>query len=257
MKEKDYKYIIAILIIVIIGLFTFFYGSENNQIVSYLGFAGTITSLILSVVALIYTFYQSTTTVTQAQKLSETSTQLINAMDMLEHTQKQLAASIESFDFVSHQVAEVDNKVVNIMNSIKLPRSSSQTSIPEYSSDEMKRFIQFCSINGLITLFLCLYQYETPKDASLKLIFDDLHEYEDSFGYDYSYGFLIGFMSSGIMGISDPSENVRFTIPQYDIFKPLVFEVIDIYIEDEYVGKHIKKSIAAISAYYDNYNIWG
>jgi hypothetical protein len=253
-KKKDYQYVIVILVVIIIVIFTFYYGTDNNQITSYMGFAGTITSIILAVAALIYTYYQSTTSQTQAQKLADTSDKLINAMAVLDETQKQLAHSVQTFSFVSNQVAEVDNKIAYMMNAFPSPRVPSTVS--SYTKEELYRKLSLASINGLLTLLICAYQYQNPKEKSIKSIFNELNEYEDSITYDYCYGFLIGMMTTELVSMTDPNENVRFEFQQYDLFKTTLLEILDSHSEIEPYSAHLKRTLGAIALYYDNYNIY-
>ncbi|QXE01743.1 hypothetical protein [Terribacillus sp. DMT04] len=55
-EKKDMGYWIVILVLIMVGQFTFFYG-DKNDIVSHIGFGGTIVSILLAVVAIIYSFY--------------------------------------------------------------------------------------------------------------------------------------------------------------------------------------------------------
>lgn len=56
-EKKDMGYWIVILVLVLIGVLTVKLG-DNPDVIDYLGFGGTIASILLAVVALIYSFFR-------------------------------------------------------------------------------------------------------------------------------------------------------------------------------------------------------
>lgn len=55
--KKDLGYWILILVLAIITILTWRLG-DNPDVIGYLGFGGTIASILLAVVALIYSFFR-------------------------------------------------------------------------------------------------------------------------------------------------------------------------------------------------------
>lgn len=89
--KKDFWYSITILVLIISGLTAFYFGGEGSNMVSHVGFAGTIVSILLAVIAIIYSFYQSSTYEsatykldTSAQKIEVATNQLSNVSEVEE-----------------------------------------------------------------------------------------------------------------------------------------------------------------------------
>lgn len=87
-EKKDLAYWIIILILFIIGSFTVYYGSIED-VATHIGFAGTIVSILLAFIAIIYSFYQSSTYEnvnhkldTSANKIEEATTKLSNVSEV-------------------------------------------------------------------------------------------------------------------------------------------------------------------------------
>ncbi|RKP47856.1 hypothetical protein D7Z26_21820 [Cohnella endophytica] len=273
LKEKDYAYIIVFLILLLVGIFTFYYGSDKNQIVSYLGFAGTITSLILSVVALIYTFYQSTTSITQAQKITEASeklnqaiggfhevqNQISSSVESMKHVsyqvsemQNQISASVDSIVQVSNQVSEMDTKVSQVVSGISKAESPTSTDIDSVTFNDIVEILQRNSINGLLTLLLGIYQSRSPKkEFTLGKIIEELNtKYELKLSSDYSYGFLIGFNGTKLIkGLSKNNEEFSLDFIKPDETTKGVLKILDDW--HAKAPKYIDKVRTAYSDYYE------
>lgn len=44
-ESRDYKWLAVVLLTILVGTWTFHYGSKDNEIVSYVSFAATVTSV--------------------------------------------------------------------------------------------------------------------------------------------------------------------------------------------------------------------
>lgn len=87
-NKRDFYYIVGFLIIAIVFVFS---GrlADNTLFVDYVGFSGTIVSILLAVIAIIYSFYQSSTYEnathkldTSANKIEEAATKLSSVSDV-------------------------------------------------------------------------------------------------------------------------------------------------------------------------------
>jgi hypothetical protein len=58
-SKKDLYYIIAIAGIILLAIITYWLGGKGNEIVSYIGFASAIVSIILALVAIFYSIVQN------------------------------------------------------------------------------------------------------------------------------------------------------------------------------------------------------
>lgn len=104
-KLKNSEWILIILVIVllliIIFIFVTYYGS-NKDIVSYVGFAGTIVSIILAILAIVYTYYQNVSQQQSSYRISEqiiklaSVTSKLNEIDEIVINLRQTLAGIET-----------------------------------------------------------------------------------------------------------------------------------------------------------------
>jgi hypothetical protein len=123
-NKRDFYYIVGFLIISIVLIFS---GrlADNTQIVDYVGFAGTIVSILLAVIAIIYSFYQSSTYENANTKLDNSAQKIENATKELSNVSeikttinefaKEVGDIKSSISSLSDIVSTIDNRV-NSMN---------------------------------------------------------------------------------------------------------------------------------------------
>src|SRR2546425_6853066 len=96
--EEKYKihamYVLSILVLIIIGLVTIKW-SEIPNLSGYLTFSLTVTSLVLSVVAIFYTIYSNAGFASKLTELSRASQQIAAAAAELSHTSTEIQAKVE------------------------------------------------------------------------------------------------------------------------------------------------------------------
>ncbi|WP_281659445.1 hypothetical protein [Halobacillus sp. Cin3] len=80
--KKDMTYWIIILVLFSIGAFTVYYGSDKD-VISHIGFGGTIVSILLALIAIIYSFYQSNTYENATHKLDTSAVKIEEATNKL------------------------------------------------------------------------------------------------------------------------------------------------------------------------------
>lgn len=122
-KLKNSEWILIILVIVllltIIFIFVTYYGS-NKDIVSYVGFAGTIVSIILAVLAIVYTYYQNVSQEQSSYRISEQIIKLstvaskLNEIDEIAVNLRQTLAGIETLkgQVMSLQIMQQKNQSI-------------------------------------------------------------------------------------------------------------------------------------------------
>ncbi|PFJ00314.1 hypothetical protein [Priestia megaterium] len=179
--KKDMTYWIIILILFIVGSFTFYYGS-NKSMVSHIGFGGTIVSILLAVIAIIYSFYQSSTYEsttykldTSAQKIEEATTQLSDVSEIkvvLESFKDEVKEINESII----DLKEISNTIGNGVDSMKesfedtrktiyesvTPNSQGYAVVEEreFSIEFFKKTLEGGGNLPLFTLMLCNQAFE-------------------------------------------------------------------------------------------------
>jgi hypothetical protein len=171
--KKDFGYWILFLVIFNVFVITFRLG-DNTSVVDYIGFAGTIMSLILAVIAIIYSFYQNSTYVNSTQKLESSA-------DKIEEITKELAKAKELqkvlFDFkgevtninesiagLREVVSTIQHGVNNTLQSVEETRIelfgviNSSFSIEKeeynYDSDYFRKVVDNSSLLSIFTLGL-------------------------------------------------------------------------------------------------------
>ncbi|WP_148629488.1 hypothetical protein [Bacillus sp. E214] len=108
-NKRDFFYIVGFLIIAIIFIISENF-SDNKNIVDYVGFSGTIISILLAVIAIIYSFYQNSTYINSTQKLD------ITAEKIEEITRKlsEVAEVSGNITYLKDMVDKINSIVTNI-----------------------------------------------------------------------------------------------------------------------------------------------
>lgn len=95
--ERDYQWLIVCLVIAFIFIFVIFFGRKGRGITDYFGFAGTLLSIVLSVLAIIWTYYTSSSSSTQTEMLIDASKQLDSVMKGLNQAYEQITVAARSY----------------------------------------------------------------------------------------------------------------------------------------------------------------
>lgn len=95
--KKDLGYWILILVLAIITILTWRLG-DNPDVIGYLGFGGTIASILLAVVALIYSFFQTAASGNTTAILEDSAKKIESVTDSLKRVDKivEIADKLES-----------------------------------------------------------------------------------------------------------------------------------------------------------------
>ncbi len=190
-----------ILLLAIILLITVKWGAipELERLIS---FGLTLTSLFLSLIAIVFaifsnfSFSKSSTSLEEAStKISGITTQLNKATTGIEERILQfpnlIAGLGESFK-EGHQ---------KILEKLSAQEVLPQTRIPGKIQDEViQSFLKRASYSGLTTLYAC----KLSKDKNIWFSLDDLN-----IGGDYSYGFLVACSALGLVEYEKPKDKIR------------------------------------------------
>ena len=204
------NYIAGFLGFAVIMLITAEYGCDK-EIFNYLSFASTITSFVLSILAIFVTVQSSSDLYKQFARIEDATTtikslsetikkDLPNSSKAGEDIQKTSSKLSDKLDSVVEQInANLENKIMKIENKLDSLDSSNKgpedTEQPTNSSDEVnfatfrKGFLSITSINGLLAIYACsLSNDNSNKEFELSKLFK---------GKDaYIYGFLIATAST-------------------------------------------------------------
>ena len=204
------NYIAGFLGFAVIMLITAEYGCDK-EIFNYLSFASTITSFVLSILAIFVTVQSSSDLYKQFARIEDATTTIKSLSETIkkdlpniskagEDIQKTSSKLSDKLDSVVEQInANLENKIMKIENKLDSLDSSNKgpedTEQPTNSSDEVnfatfrKGFLSITSINGLLAIYACsLSNDNSNKEFELSKLFK---------GKDaYIYGFLIATAST-------------------------------------------------------------
>ena len=205
------NYIAGFLGFAIIMLITSEFGGPCNILLEYLSFASTITSFVLSILAIFVTVQSSSDLYKQFARIEEATTTIKSLSETIkkdlpniskagEDIQKTSSKLSDKLDSVVEKInANLENKIMKIENKLDSLDSSNKgpedTEQPTNSSDEVnfatfrKGFLSITSINGLLAIYACsLSNDNSNKEFELSKLFN---------GKDaYIYGFLIATAST-------------------------------------------------------------
>ncbi|BBI32673.1 hypothetical protein [Cohnella abietis] len=166
-KEKlHYRYMIAFLVWTGLLLFSFFYGKNGNEVVSYIGFAGTLSSIILAVAALIYAFYQNSIYGSSNEKLDTSAKRIESVTSSLDRTNEQVSLRL------NETVAELRDSLeqtINHMNtgfkqiSSSLQEQLDQNAIMNTSLEQVRETVMETKYN----LYFALGNFNSVKTEEL------------------------------------------------------------------------------------------
>lgn len=216
------NYIAGFLSFAVIMLITAKYGGPENTIFGYLSFGSTITSLVLSILAIFVTVQSSTDMYKQFSKMEDvtrsittTSDQIKGSLSNLKETENKLQSTSEN---ISKQIdCLIDNIDERIKTRIKETEDNiskqleeslnniSQSEKQQIQSNlenvqKVKRyFIKTTSANGLLALYACALSSEKNKSFELSKLFQG--------NEPYTFGFLIACISVSLINFTNDQMN--------------------------------------------------
>lgn len=109
-NKRDFFYIVGFLVLAIIFIVSGRLTVEDKDVVDYVGFAGTIVSILLAVIAIIYSFYQSSTYENSTQKLDITA----NKIEGITKELSEVAKISGNITYLKEMVDKINYIVTNI-----------------------------------------------------------------------------------------------------------------------------------------------
>lgn len=134
-KSKDLKVhimyvsVIASLIIVSLATYICIGNYKKDDIMDYISFAGTLSSLILSVVAIIFTIVLSKTGAEQNEKMNEAIITLQSSIQDFQDKTNQLKAIADKLSEIENKVNETNKSVSKITANNDMQGSVIQSSV--------------------------------------------------------------------------------------------------------------------------------
>jgi hypothetical protein len=188
-----YRYTIGILVGLMIILLTIKW-TELESVANYISFAATVASLLLAVVAIIYSFLSN-------NSFSSSVSKIEIAADTVRAETEKLNDTIKSFDDVIRQIPDsiknVESRLHETNEAIKASSQSTGASAPEkdWSPKNIQYFIDSSSWYGLKSMLICKMSYTGKRTFNLF----NVCESAKTLSFDYAYGYIVAATSAGIL----------------------------------------------------------
>lgn len=193
--EEKYKihgfYIISILVMIIIMLIAVEW-SEVEGLIDYITFSLTLTSLILAVLAIVYSIISNTSFGKIIHNLNESSSNLKNTSQQIDESNKILMNEIclipKAIEKVDDRVSSTKSLIEDLVNK-NVTEGQSVSSLTEngISNEQIIKFLEASSYNGLISLLVVVYSYNTNTAFTYDEIHDDLEGIQPEKDYLFAY----------------------------------------------------------------------
>lgn len=259
------NYIAGFLGFAIIMLLTAQYGGPNNAIFEYLSFGSTITSLVLSILAIFVTvqsssdLYKQFTRIDNAtDTIKNVSTQIDGTLVALKTTESNLQETaktissqldniVEQIDdrFRTHMKETEDNISKQFVASMNNTSTINEQDViqNQEATDNLKRyFISITSANGLLILYACTLSIEQKKMFELSNIFKGNEA--------YTFGFLIASISTAIVQFTNDATNNQITCQSSLFSSSELYEAIKDRIRQQQFGVDYFERINNINTYF-------
>ena len=222
------NYIVGFLGFAVIMLITFKYGGPNNVIFAYLSFGSTITSLVLSVLAIFVTVQSSSDLYKQFTRIDSATETIKNVSNQIDETLNKLSEaelkltntseiiSSQMNDIVENikvQIKETEDKIsTKLEESLNITTQTGGQQLPNKDAIELlkKYFINITSANGLLAIYACALSKENKKDFKLS----DLFKGNES----YTLGYLIAAISTALIQFTNSPDidEITCTVSLFD-----------------------------------------
>lgn len=231
-------YISGLLIFIIIELITYVCVNNNNtdQIVGYISFASTISSLFLSVVAIIYAIVSNNQGEAQYQKIDGASDRISISVDKFSLMSESLSGSIDSILSKLDEIKVISSETKNAVSQNSQNRIDSDSAPVEIDEKDhklmqmlVKRYVNVGSFYGNIVLLACILSNET------KLRFKTSDIIPGS--SDYLYGYIIASTALGVVTTHVDDNYIIVDSVSPFLLKEMLLKDIKEYIEKSESGQ--------------------
>lgn len=230
------NYIVGFLGFGVIMLLTAKFGGSNEGVFTYLSFASTITSLVLSILAIFVTVHSSADLYKQFTRIDSATKTVQNASDQIgktltaiQNTETQLKNTSTT---ISNQIDTIVDKIEERLDT-RLQKTESALSeqirkqnVNQSNKSEVRTnkdldtlaFLKPMPYNGLLALYACIKGIEVKKEFALKDLFMENEL--------YYVGVLVTAISAGyIDGVVKFKDDKYFVKGEKTILK--VKEILD------------------------------
>jgi hypothetical protein len=188
-------YILLILLSVLIGLLTVKW-SDVPKLTEYLGFALTLASLLLAVMAIGYAIYSNQGLETNLASLVSSITDVREIASTLSASSKALSTDLQS---LSQTTGGIDKRVTEIAEYSRLQDQKKQAVVetgptkPVSTGINLEHFARATSTNGKHVLFTLTIAFLNKRAINMREYFQ-----QTGMAVDYNYGFLVALATADI-----------------------------------------------------------
>ncbi|EOP13225.1 hypothetical protein ICS_01389 [Bacillus cereus BAG2O-3] len=195
-EKKDLAYWLIIIILFAVSTYTYKY-STNENVIAHWGFAGTIVSIILAIIAIVYTFFDNFTSKSSHQKLEESADKI-----------KDITKKLDSNNLVdsSNKIEEIGSKLEVITSKMDKQLESINNEINKMHNNTNQSFSQF---NKKLDSHLGLANQNTNNETKGKTSPDSVDL--EPFFYTYGEVTLWNKLSLILIGLLD-NHNISFNL---------------------------------------------
>ena len=203
-KDRNYHtiYISGYFIMLLILFFTYDIVKEDKDktIFEYFSFASVIVSIILAVLTIVYSYYSNSRSMSNVERLDETSRNLNNTSRNLNEVTDELAKDnkelsknikqiIEKLDEVNNKVIQANENIKSINNDTYRNTETDTAKKVTITDESIKNFIDNCGFYPLYFLLACKYSHQKDKTFKISNIIKDDSD-------DTNINILLGFAYS-------------------------------------------------------------
>ena len=247
-------YIIGFLLFVIIGLITIQW-SEITDLVNYITFALTLSSLVLSILAIVYSFISNSRFSETMGALNNVSKDVLDSTIKLNTVTDDLTRQVEEIPIHLKNVEDQTEKTHQLIESIQLIKETSvepaTTKKEELSSVES--FLTSSSFYGKKLLFACSLSFSTKKNFVLTDLFES--------SQDYMWGYFIASTAMKLFKYTETNKVILVTDINVEItekIRDIAFKSAENYDKDKTPEELIKfswmRDLEIIETYFNKKN---
>lgn len=245
-KKIHIYYISGLCVFVILELVTYICVNNDNatDIVSYISFASTLSSLLLSVVAIIYAIVSNNKGDAQYQKIDRASDRISMSVDRFSSISESLSGNINSILTKLDEIKVISNETKNAITNVGTSQSKIDTGVSNVDVVNLVNgYIAGGSISGNMSLLACVYSSEQNMPYNLTLLFGN--------NAAYCYGYIVASSALGI--ISSRQSGDLIIVDNYlPMIKDMLLEQINNMIDrfPESDKNNLKKQLETIRNYF-------
>lgn len=218
-------YISGLCVFIILELITYICVNNNDseEIIKYVSFGSTISSLLLSVVAIIYAIVSNNKGEAQYQKIDQASDRISISVDRFSSLSENLSGNITSILAKLDELKVISNETKNAITEGNQQKPNTM-SVGTLNTDKLiEGFIVSGSFSGNLSLLACVYSKDTGKHFRTVDISDT--------NAAYCFGYIIASTAFGI--ITTHNENDIIIVDNcYPAIKEKLIENIKKYMRE-------------------------